>query len=59
LRASRATASGTGRGGASFFDIGHRSKSRAISDISPELISVYEVVKTDVEGSIAELQNES
>jgi len=46
-------------GGAIFFDVGPRFKSRAISDISPELINVYEVVKTDVEGLIAELQNGS
>lgn len=43
-------------GGAIFFDVGHRFKQRAISDKNPDIINLYEVVKTDVEALIAELQ---
>jgi DNA adenine methylase len=43
-------------GGAIFFDVGHRFKQRVISDTNPDIINLYDVVKTDVEGLIAELQ---
>ena len=42
-------------GGAIFFDVGWRFRSRVLSDFNPDLIDLYQVVQADVEGLIAEL----
>lgn len=46
-------------GGAVLFALAHRFKSATISDVNPDLINLYSVIKADVEALIAELRNGS
>jgi DNA polymerase-1 len=46
-------------GGAVLFEFGGSFKGRVINDLNPDLINLYRVVQTDVDGLIAELGNGS